>query len=190
MRFRFRSWLFLALIVLQGCAGTPVAEQLEESFDTDRTDPSAVSDAPKVAQSAAPVARTTAKPTEQTNNQTTEQTTDQTKSVAIDTRSAINAEPQKTEPPKTEPPKTEPQSDSSSAVKVEPTQHSTLPTKVQSLSSQAAVPYRIIIRLAASDPSAPAEAVTNALRRADVAFSVERIERLEGDPASLPPTKP
>ena len=103
MRFRFRSWLFLALIVLQGCAGTPVAEQLEESFDTDRTDPSAVSDAPKVAQSAAPVARTTAKPTEQTNNQTTEQTTDQTtdqtKSVAIDTRSEINAEPQKTEPP-------------------------------------------------------------------------------------------
>ena len=52
------------------------------------------------------------------------------------------------------------------------------------------VPYRIIIRLAASDPSAPAEAVTNALRRADVAFSVERIERIEGDPASLPPTKP
>ena len=61
---------------------------------------------------------------------------------------------------------------------------------MQSLSSQASVPYRIIIRLAASDPSAPAEAVTNALRRADVAFSVERIERIEGDPASLPPTKP
>ena len=181
MRFRFRSWLFLTVMVLQGCAGTPVAEQLEESFDTDRPKPSASSDAPKAAQNAAPAARTTAKPNDQISNQTTEQT----KSVAIENRSEI-----KSEPPKSEPPKAEPQADSSSAVKVEPTQHSRVPTKVQSLSSQASVPYRIIIRLAASDPSAPAEAVTNALRRADVAFSVERIERIEGDPASLPPTKP
>ena len=176
MRFRFRSWLFLTVMVLQGCAGTPVAEQLEESFDTDRPKPSASSDAPKAAQNAAPAARTTAKPNDQISNQTTEQT----KSVAIENRSEI----------KSEPPKAEPQADSSSAVKVEPTQHSRVPSKVQSLSSQASVPYRIIIRLAASDPSAPAEAVTNALRRADVAFSVERIERIEGDPASLPPTKP
>ena len=186
MRFRFRSWLFLTVMVLQGCAGTPVAEQLEESFDTDRPKPSASSDAPKAAQNAAPAARTTAKPNDQISNQTTEQT----KSVAIENRSEIKSEPPKSEPPKAEPPKSEPQADSSSAVKVEPTQHSRVPTKVQSLSSQASVPYRIIIRLAASDPSAPAEAVTNALRRADVAFSVERIERIEGDPASLPPTKP
>ena len=40
-------------------------------------------------------------------------------------------------------------------------------------------PYRITIRLAGADPAAPAEAVTRALREADVGFAVERIERVE-----------
>ena len=39
--------------------------------------------------------------------------------------------------------------------------------------------YRITIRLAGADPAAPAEAVTRALREADVGFAVERIERVE-----------
>ena len=50
-------------------------------------------------------------------------------------------------------------------------------------SSEAAVtpdlqPYRITIRLAGADPSAPAEAVTQALRTSAVEFMVERIERV------------
>ena len=40
-------------------------------------------------------------------------------------------------------------------------------------------PYRMTIRLAGADPAAPAEAVTRALREADVGFAVERIERIE-----------
>ena len=40
-------------------------------------------------------------------------------------------------------------------------------------------PYRIIIRLSGANPSAPAETVTNALRKAGVQFEVEKIERFD-----------
>ena len=39
-------------------------------------------------------------------------------------------------------------------------------------------PYRITIKLSGANPSAPAETVTNALRKAGVKFEVERIERV------------
>ena len=41
-------------------------------------------------------------------------------------------------------------------------------------------PYRIILRLSGANPSAPAETVTKALRKAGVQFEVEKIERFEG----------
>ena len=47
------------------------------------------------------------------------------------------------------------------------------------VSAEEAEPYRITIRLSGADPSAPAEAVTRALRNADVRFAVERIERIQ-----------
>ncbi len=40
-------------------------------------------------------------------------------------------------------------------------------------------PYRITIKLSATNPSAPAETVTKALRTAGVIFEVEMIERIE-----------
>tara|TARA_Y100001968_G_scaffold89586_1_gene80612 strand:- start:88 stop:516 length:429 start_codon:yes stop_codon:yes gene_type:complete len=40
-------------------------------------------------------------------------------------------------------------------------------------------PYRIILKLSGADPSAPAETVTNALRKAGVQFEVEKIERFD-----------
>ena len=42
-------------------------------------------------------------------------------------------------------------------------------------------PYRIIIRILETNPSAPAETVTSLLRNAGVIFEVEKIERLEQD---------
>ena len=45
-------------------------------------------------------------------------------------------------------------------------------------------PYRITIRLAAADPSAPAESVTDALRRAGIGFEVETIEKIPSIQAS------
>ena len=50
---------------------------------------------------------------------------------------------------------------------------------VSVVSAEEAEPYRITIRLSGADPSAPAEAVTRALRNADVRFAVERIERIQ-----------
>lgn len=49
-------------------------------------------------------------------------------------------------------------------------------------------PYRVTIRLPLADPSAPAEVVTEALRRAGVPFEVETIERVGGGgaPAATP----
>jgi len=40
-------------------------------------------------------------------------------------------------------------------------------------------PYRIILKLSGANPSAPAETVTNALRKAGVKFEVEKIERFD-----------
>ena len=40
-------------------------------------------------------------------------------------------------------------------------------------------PYRIILRLSGANPSAPAETVTKALRKAGVQFEVEKIERFD-----------
>ncbi len=45
-------------------------------------------------------------------------------------------------------------------------------------------PYRIILKLAGANPSAPAETVTEALRKAGVEFEVEKIERLDDDNVS------
>ena len=45
-------------------------------------------------------------------------------------------------------------------------------------------PYRLLLRLPAADPAAPAEAVTQALRAAGILFEVETIERLPNEPAS------
>ena len=49
------------------------------------------------------------------------------------------------------------------------------PVRAQPLSP---APYRVTIKLPGADPSAPAEAVTRALRAAGVSFEVETIERI------------
>lgn len=51
------------------------------------------------------------------------------------------------------------------------------------------VPYRVTLRLPRADPSAPAEAVTRALRAAGIPFEVETIERVQGG-ATAPSARP
>ena len=48
-------------------------------------------------------------------------------------------------------------------------------------------PYRLLLRLPAADPAAPAEAVTRALRAAGILFEVETIERLPRSSTPAPP---
>ncbi|MEB3263278.1 MAG: hypothetical protein VKJ66_02775 [Synechococcus sp.] len=56
---------------------------------------------------------------------------------------------------------------------------------------QPPVPYRVTLQLPAADPSAPAEALTQALRAAGVPFAVESIERVgNGGGAPTPAAEP
>ena len=60
---------------------------------------------------------------------------------------------------------------------VEPIQQKPEPAE-----QQKPVPYRVLLRLPATDPAAPAEALTRALRAANLPFEVETIERVrQGD---------
>ena len=48
------------------------------------------------------------------------------------------------------------------------------------------LPYRITIRLSSADPAAPAEGVTDALRKAGIGFEVETIEKISTPQSSVP----
>ena len=141
-------WL-LPVGLLQACAGTPVAEQLERSFAVPEARP---------AQAAAPAPVVKASPT-------VVSPTFVSPSVASPTAEGLStpAAEAVSLPEATDAPDPVPQ------------------PKPRTVSSQRLpqAPYRITIRLAGADPAAPAEAVTRALREADVGFAVERIERVE-----------
>ena len=144
--------LSLPLLLLQGCVGNPVAQQLERSFDagtsapqTDVKETGVRAEEKPAAPAPAPVPQpsTVDPPNERTSVAATE-----------------NAEPITA---------------TAGSVPLVDATSETPPLKV----SKTMEPYRITIRLSGADPAAPAEAVTRALRRADVPFSVERIERIE-----------
>ncbi|MFN9660628.1 MAG: hypothetical protein ACK6BC_09700 [Cyanobacteriota bacterium] len=60
------------------------------------------------------------------------------------------------------------------------------PTPPLSPSPSLPFPYRVTLRLPRADPSAPAEAVTRALRAAGIPFEVETIERVQGGATASP----
>lgn len=70
----------------------------------------------------------------------------------------------------------------------------TAEVKAGAAKTMAPLPYRVTLRLPAADPSAPAEAVTEALRAAGISFEVETIERIRSAatpaPAAAPATTP
>mgnify|MGYP001334357728 CR=1 FL=1 len=137
-------WM-LPVGLLQACAGTPVAEQLERSFAVPEDRPMQV----------APVQASKTSPTGD-------------RSTGSAPEAASPAEPNSPTPAISAP-----VSQDSQETVPETTPR---PTPSQRLPQ---APYRITIRLAGADPAAPAEAVTRALREADVGFAVERIERVE-----------
>ena len=131
-------WL-LPVGLLQACAGTPVAEQLERSF---------------AAPEDRPVQLTTPVPAVKTSPTVASPTADPPSAPAAEP--VLRPEAENAPEPVPQP-------------------------KPRTVASQRLpqAPYRITIRLAGADPAAPAEAVTRALREADVGFAVERIERVE-----------
>ena len=150
------------LVLLQACAGTPVAERLERSFaapQSEMSSSSGISSPPtKTSRAAAAPESSVAGDAQEekaaTKKETTKKGTTKKKITKDDT-------PKKDSAP-TSPAISEPSTSPFSEV-----------------SAEEAEPYRITIRLSGADPSAPAEAVTRALRNADVRFAVERIERIQ-----------
>ena len=140
-------WL-LPVGLLQACAGTPVAEQLERSFALSE-------DRPVQSTASVPAAKT---------------------SPTVD-RPAVAA-PEMASPAASSAP-TQPPIASDRDAKDPPEPLPEDKTRPDVSRSQPKAPYRITIRVAGADPAAPAEAVTRALREADVGFAVERIERVE-----------
>ncbi len=135
-------WL-LPVGLLQACAGTPVAEQLERSFAVPEDKPVQVAPVP-----AAKTGQTVASQTVASS----------TADRPAESASEVVSPPEPKDPPEPVP------------------EEKSRPMPSQRLPQ---APYRITIRLAGADPAAPAEAVTRALREADVGFAVERIERVE-----------
>ena len=145
------TWL-VPLVLLQGCAGTPLAERLETSFGAQ--------DAALLTATETVVERQAARSVQ-----------------ANPTGSAINDSVS----PAAELPDVETSASNpiaSDPTPSNPTPSNPTPSDPPS-SNQPQEPYRITIRLSGADPAAPAEAVTRVLRNADVSFAVERIERIQ-----------
>jgi hypothetical protein len=156
------TWL-VPLVLLQGCAGTPLAERLETSFGaaetgvetqparSDLVTPTGL----KIKDSASPAAdRSDLNNPDGVLKEGTATSTASEPSVALETSTPSEESP------------------------LNPTAaNSTKPNPPRS--NQPQEPYRITIRLSGADPAAPAEAVTRVLRNADVSFAVERIERIQ-----------
>ena len=156
------TWL-VPLVLLQGCAGTPLAERLETSFGAAET---GVETQParsdliiptglKIKDPASPAAdRSDLNNPDGVLKEWTATATASEPSVAHETSTPSEESP------------------------LNPTAaNSTKPNPPRS--NQPQEPYRITIRLSGADPAAPAEAVTRVLRNADVSFAVERIERIQ-----------
>jgi len=74
------------------------------------------------------------------------------------------------------------------ASKATPSAPSKKPAAKGPAASVTPAPYRVTIKLPSADPSAPAEVVTEALRRAGVPFEVEMIERVQPGSSAASPT--
>ena len=152
------TWL-VPLVLLQGCAGTPLADRLETSFGVPET-----------------VVETPSARSEEATSMGSKR--EDSASPAAD-RSDLDdpdGELDKGDAPLIAPTASAPKPPKPAPANPEPSN----PTQSKSPSSnQPQEPYRITIRLSGADPAAPAEAVTRVLRNADVSFAVERIERIQ-----------
>ena len=150
------------LVLLQACAGTPVAERLERSFaapQSEMSSSSGISSPPTVTSPAAAAPESSV-------------AGDAPEEKAATKKDATQKDTTKKDITKDDTPKKD--SAPTSPAISEPST-----SAVSEVSAEEAEPYRITIRLSGADPSAPAEAVTRALRNADVRFAVERIERIQ-----------
>ena len=145
------TWL-VPLVLLQGCAGTPLAERLETSFGAQDA---ALLTAPDTVVEKQAARSVQANPTGSAINNSVSPAAE-LPDVETSASNPTASNPTASNPIASDPTPSDPPS-----------------------SNQPQEPYRITIRLSGADPAAPAEAVTRVLRNADVSFAVERIERIQ-----------
>lgn len=168
MGIRFLSLVaLLPLLVLQACASTPFGQQLSDSFDPQDA-PSRSAPASSAPSSDVPSSNVPSTVSPGADGQV------KTEDGVVASTSSETDEAS---------PETEDQSSQAAAQEVG--EAPTVPERTR--------PYRIILRLSAADPAAPAEGVTDALRRAGIGFEVETIEKVpssELNRSSTPEPKP
>tara|TARA_Y100000589_G_scaffold208672_1_gene196820 strand:+ start:69 stop:584 length:516 start_codon:yes stop_codon:yes gene_type:complete len=162
IRLSVRSLLPL-LMLLQACDGTPFGQKLSESFDAQSADVRPVlpkSDQPDKAN----VLEVPVK---------SERTEQQAQIIPKANPKANNDEDGNASVPE----RAQPQSPDVATARPAPR-----------AAPERTLPYRIMIRLSAADPAAPAEGVTEALRRAGIGFEVETIEKVPVSELNQPST--
>ena len=168
MGIRFLSLVaLLPLLVLQACASTPFGQQLSDSFDPQDA-PSRSAPASSAPSSDVPSSEVPSTVSPGADGQL------KTEDGVVASTSSETDEAS---------PETEDQSSQAAAQEIG--EAPTVPERTR--------PYRIILRLSAADPAAPAEGVTDALRRAGIGFEVETIEKVpssELNRSSTPEPKP
>lgn len=152
-------WLLMPLLLaLQACSGTTFGERLADSFDS----PGAPAAAEETASSKVEQeANSAVKEPERAEDQPVKNKATAAKTAEKQTSEAKTSEPEDEE--------TDP-SEAKTPQEKTNVQPNPIPAEPR--------PYRITIRLAAADPAAPAESVTDALRRAGIGFEVETIEKI------------
>ena len=154
--------LLPSLMLLQACDGTPFGQRLSESFDSQAGEVSPAGTKgnpdtpdPNTTSSDTTTSDNTVSDTSEVADQKVEQAEAKAKANANDDDDVTEAEDEQRPTTAVATDRPEPK----------PTPERTLP-------------YRIMIRLSAADPAAPAEGVTEALRRAGIGFEVETIEKV------------
>lgn len=156
MSVRLLPGVLLALMLLQACDGTPLGQRLSDSFDGPSAQPSS-EDAPQSVQ--------------------------------------VKAEPVEEAPVEKDPVKNDPVKVEAVKAKTGETTTNPQPSTPEDVETKAdlpramtrrTLPYRITIRLSSADPAAPAEGVTDALRKAGIGFEVETIEKISRAQSAVP----
>ena len=154
----FVLWLLPMLMLLQACDGTPFGQQLSESFDSQAGEVS-----PAGTQADPGTSVVADKGEQQAKVNAIENETDKPKA-------SVNQDGEASELERQSDRTTEREQPPAPAVATDSPEPRPTPERT--------LPYRIMIRLSAADPAAPAEGVTEALRRAGIGFEVETIEKV------------
>ena len=170
-------WLLLPLLLaLQACSGTTFGQKLADSFDSPATPAAAQETARSKVEKEPDTAFKEPGKAEDQSVKEKEEKEEKEKEPEAEAKAEPESEP---EAEATKP--VQQQASNQDLTRVQTAQKESAPVRPLPADPR---PYRITIRLAAANPAAPAESVTDALRSAGIGFEVETIEKIPSLPAS------